>query len=232
MSTEERRATGGVRAAVIAYAIWTVASVGIPLARSGLSADNRTLLHALLFLLLQLATLRPLRRLTARLPPRSRFVAVGLFTAAVIEGLHMTGMPVFASLRVDPTTSAARCLASFALDLAFTLPAYVAIFATIWFFIARYRYSLWQYVPLFGAGQALGDGLFFFLGAPFMLAFLPFPMLKYHAMNVLPFLLVRDELPIERRHGPRKLLAPLALVALYLLCGAAIKLVGRAVGLE
>jgi hypothetical protein len=220
------------RAAVGAYGLWTAAAVGIPLARSGLSADNRTLLHALLFLAAQLILARPLRRLSARLAPRARFLVLALLAAAVVEGLHMTGMPVFASLRVGPTTSAARALASFGLDLAFTLPAYLVIFSVAWLFLSRARYALWEYVPLFGLGQTLGDGLFFFLGAPWMLAFLPFPMLKYHAMNVLPYLAVRDELPPERPRRAWRLAVPLALVAAYQSCGALIKLVGRAVGLE
>ncbi len=222
----------GGRLAVLGYGLWTAAAVGIPLARGGLSDDNRTLLHALLFLGAELALVGPVRALSSRLAPRARYLLLALVAAAVVEGLHMTGMPVFRSLRVGPETELLRALASYGVDLAFTLPAYLVIFLVAWRFVARLRYGLWEYTVLFGLGQALGDGLFFFLGAPWMLAFLPFTMLKYHAMNVLPFLAVRDELPRDRPRRALRLAAPLALVASYQVCGALIKIAGKAVGLE
>ena len=74
--------------------------------------------------------------------------------------------------------------------------------------------------------------LFFFAAAPQMLVFLPYPMTNYHACNVLPFVATRDALPAARVAGGRSWVAVLALIAVYLVCGSIIKLVGRAAGLD
>ena len=65
-----------------------------------------------------------------------------------------------------------------------------------------------------------------------MLAFLPYPMTNYHAVNVIPFLAVRGTLapPGDARGWPW--LAVPALIGTYLVCGSVIKLVGRAAGLD
>ena len=144
----------------------------------------------------------------------------------------MISMPVFLALRIDRETSFAQGLLRYALDLSFTLPAYVLIFALLWFFINRYRYTLWNYILVMGLAQTLGDGgLFFFIDAPAMLFFLPYPMTNYHAINIIPFLAVRDHLPPARSAGAGRYLAIPALIGAYLVCGAIIKLVGRSLGL-
>jgi hypothetical protein len=113
------------------------------------------------------------------------------------------------------------------------VPAYVVICAVIWHFVNRYRYALWPYVVTMALGQALGDGgIFFFVEAPQMLVFLPYPMTNYHAVNVIPFLAVRGTLPAARVAGGRSWLAVPALIGTYLVCGALIKLAGRAAGLD
>ena len=108
-----------------------------------------------------------------------------------------------------------------------------SIFSVIWYFIERYRYSLWQYVIVMGFAQAIGDGgLFFFLNAPALLVFLPYPMTNYHAMNVIPLLAVRDGLNPGRSANARSALAIPAVIGTYLVCGAIIKALGRWCGLE
>ena len=107
------------------------------------------------------------------------------------------------------------------------------IFTVIWLFVSRYRYGTWTYVVGMGFAQAIGDGgLFFFANAPAMLVFLPYPMTNYHAVNVLPFLAVRDGLEPGRPAGARAWLVVPAVVGTYLVCGTLIRIAGRACGLE
>lgn len=158
---------------------------------------------------------------------------MGTVLAAVVEGFHMISTPVFLSLRVGADTSLMQGLINYALDLLFTVPAYLVIFSVIWIFVNRYRYPLWHYVVIMGLGQALGDGgFFYFWNAPSMLVFLPYPMTNYHAINVIPFLAVRDDLKCDRPASAWMYLAVPALIGTYLVCGAIIKILGRFFGIE
>ena len=214
------------------YCVWAIVAIGLSIALSGLSPESVTRLLVIALLLGELA-LRPM--LVGALPalaPRTRFLVLGTVLAAAVEGMHMISMPVFLALRIDRETSFAEGLVRYALDLLFTLPAYVVIFSLLWFFINRYRYTLWNYILVMGLAQTLGDGgLFFFIDAPAMLFFLPYPMTNYHAINIIPFLAVRDHLPPARSAGAGRYLAIPALIGAYLVCGAIIRLVGRSLGL-
>lgn len=215
------------------YVSWAALAIGIAITVAGLTPESVTRLLVLGFLLAQIAFRA---RLTAALPalaPGARFVVLGTALAAVVEGFHMISKPVFASLRVVHETPPLRALRAFALDLLFTVPAYLVIFTVLFFFVSRYRYGTWAYAVGMGFAQAIGDGgLFFFANAPALLLFLPYPMTNYHAVNVLPFLAVRDGLPAGRPGGARAWLAIPAVIATYLVCGALIKAVGRWTGLE
>jgi hypothetical protein len=57
-------------------------------------------------------------------------------------------------------------------------------------------------------------------------------MTNYHAINVMPFLAVRDELNVARARSYYSYLAVPALIGTYLVCGAIIKAAGRVFGLE
>ena len=214
------------------YGVWAIVAIGLSIGRSGLSPESVTRLLVIALLLGELA-LRPM--LVDALPAlasRTRFLVLGTLLAAAVEGMHMISMPVFLALRIDRETSFAEGLVRYALDLLFTLPAYVVIFSLLWFFIIRYRYTLWNYILVMGLAQTLGDGgLFFFIDAPAMLFFLPYPMTNYHAINIIPFLAVRDHLPPARSIGAGRYLAIPALIGAYLVCGAIIRLVGRSLGL-
>lgn len=214
------------------YCVWAIVAIGLSIGVSGLSPESVTRLLVIALLLGELA-LRPM--LVDALPAlasRTRFLVLGTLLAAAVEGMHMISMPVFLALRIDRETSFAEGLVRYALDLLFTLPAYVVIFSLLWFFIIRYRYTLWNYILVMGLAQTLGDGgLFFFIDAPAMLFFLPYPMTNYHAINIIPFLAVRDHLPPARSAGAGRYLAIPALIGAYLVCGAIIKLVGRSLGL-
>lgn len=209
-----------------AYVLWAVIAVGLAFAAGGLSRDNVTRIAIIGWFGLQLATWRWLRGVLVRGTPGARFVVVGMVLAAVVEGCYMISRPVFPGLVVDRGMDAQTIVAHYALDLALTLPAYLVIFTVIWRFVRAYRYSLWEYVLIAGAGQALGDGFVYFVSAPAMLLFLPYPMLNYHAINVVPFLAVRDELPATFRVSHRRFLLLPVLVIVYLSCGAVISAVG------
>lgn len=214
------------------YCAWAAVSIAFSLALAGPSAESVTRVLVLLFLLLQVVARERLASCVAGLKPYSRFVLLGTLLAAVVEGFHMISQPVFPLLRVTRSTSLPDALGLYALDLLFTTPAYLVIFTVIWRFVSRYEYSPWHYALVMGFGQVIGDGgLFFFAAAPAMLLFLPYPMSNYHAVNVLPYLAVRDELPPGRQAVRLRYLAIPGLVATYLACGAVIQWVGRLAGL-
>lgn len=117
------------------------------------------------------------------------------------------------------------------LDWAFTLPAYVVIYTVFWQLLKHFRYTLTEYVLLFSGGQALGDGNAFFLAQPAMLLFIPYVMLNYQAINVVPYLWVRGNLKGRARRG--RWMAPLLLIpASYWMMGALIQVAGRTCGLK
>ncbi|MCM8595774.1 hypothetical protein [Accumulibacter sp.] len=210
------------------YVLWAGCSIGFALIVAGLSPESVTRILVLGFLAGQLLALPLLGRFLPRSSPRHRFVVLAMFLAAAVEGFHMISSPVFASLIVTRATPPAQALANYALDLLFTLPAYLVIFTVIWLFISRHHFPLWAYVLIVGFAQTIGDGgLFYFAGAPAMLAFLPYPMSNYHAINVLPFLAVRGSLRSIRPLTARSYLVIPVIVAAYLASGALIRAVGR-----
>lgn len=213
------------------YCLWSVAAVALALAAGGMNNENVTRILVIAFLLVQLVFKQRLCSLFARLAPRLRFIICGTVFAAVVEGFHMISRPVFLSLKVDGSHSLAEAARFYLIDLLFTVPAYLVILAVIFWFIERYRYSLWEYVVLFGFSQTLGDGgLFFFIAQPHLLLFIPYPALNYHAMNVIPYLAVLGSLPGARSESRARFLAAPAVIGAYLICGAAIQYIGRIAG--
>ena len=214
------------------YCLWAAFAICSAIAFSGLSAESVTRLLVIVFLFGQIALRSMLVKALPRLAPKTRFIFLGTILAAVVEGFHMISTPVFLSLRVGADTSLTQGLINYALDLLFTVPAYLVIFSVIWHFINRYHYTYWRYVIIMGLGQALGDGgLFYFWNAPAMLLFLPYPMTNYHAINVIPFLAVRNDLKCDRPASALIYFAVPALIGTYLVCGAIIKILGRIFGL-
>ncbi len=215
------------------YCLWATLAIGLSLVLAGPSSESITRLLVVAFLLGQMALRSLLVQAFPWLTPKARFIVLGTLLAAVVEGFHLISMPVFLALRIDRETSLLQGLRSYGLDLLFTVPAYLVIFAVIWHFMNRYHFTLWRYVVIMGLAQALGDGgLFFFINAPAMLVFLPYPMSNYHAINILPFLAVRAHLRQTRVANARTYLAIPGLIGTYLACGAIIKLLGRFVGLQ
>jgi len=217
----------------VLYCLWASCAIGLSIALAGLSSESVTRLLVIAFLFGQILWRSALVKAFPQLAPKTRFMTLGTVLACVVEGFHMISMPVFPSLRIGWDTPVAQGLVYYALDLLFTVPAYLVIFAAIWHFIQRHHFTLWRYILVMGLAQALGDGgLFFFLNAPAMLVFLPYPMTNYHAINVIPFLAVRGDLGHGRPAGIGSYLAIPGVVGTYLVCGATIKLLGRHFGLE
>jgi hypothetical protein len=216
-----------------AYCLWAVLAIACAIGIAGLNAESITRLCVILFLLSQIALRSFWLKAFSSHAARIRFLILALISAAVVEGFHMISTPVFLSLRIGWNTSLFQGLSYYAIDLLFTLPAYFVIFSLIWVFINRYEYSFWYYVFSLGFAQTIGDGgLFFFLNAPVMLVFLPYPMSNYHAINVIPFLAVEGELQPNRSKSLFSLAVIPGVILTYLLCGAIIKILGRACGLE
>jgi len=140
-----------------------------------------------------------------------------------VEGFYMITTPVLPSLRIVAGMTAHHMVVNYLIDLSFTIPAYVFIFNVIWRLIKTYSYRPWEYAILFALGQALGDGSRTFLFNPGLLAFLPYIMINYHAMNVAPFLSIRENLQSQPRDGLWKWFVPiLFIVGAYLVSGLAI----------
>jgi hypothetical protein len=212
------------------YGAWMVVVVGLSFFNGGMSLDNITRLLILLFLGIQFLLFRVTKIDPQKVRPRLAFISVAVLFAAVVEGCYMISNPVFASLTFKAGMSPAAMLGYYAIDLTFTVPVYIVVFWTMWGLINRYRYPLWAYVILMALGQALGDGFFSFLAAPGMLLFLPYVMTNYHAMNVVPYLAVRQRLN-PQKGGIRVLWGPLIIIGIYLIGGAVIIAVGKVFGL-
>jgi hypothetical protein len=211
-----------------AYLAWLGLAVLLPLLAEGLAPKNVTLLCAQAFLGLQLALRPTLSRASLRLPPGPLFLGTGVLAACFLEAFHMISQPFDPALLVTRGMGAGQALSRLGLDLLFTVPAYLAIFWVIWRLIGLYRFSAFEYFILVSLGQALGDGgLLYFLAAPHMLLFLPYTVVKYQAMNLVPYLLVRERLQPRSDSGWRFIVPVLALVATYFLCGAAMKILWR-----
>lgn len=214
---------------LILYGIWSSCSIGFALLLAGLTPDSITRLLVLAFLVGQWLSLPLLKHIPHHWPLRNRFMGLAILLAAVLEGFHMISKPVFASLLIRKETPLSLALTHYGIDLLFTIPAYLVIFWIIWLFISRNPFPLWHYIFIVGVAQMLGDGgLAYFCSAPWMLVFLPYPLSNYHAMNILPFLAIRDHLHREGPASPRVFLALPTIVLVYFVCGSVIQILGNA----
>jgi len=215
--------TVGDRWVLGSYGAWTTLVLMASFAHDGMSANTVTRLLILAYLALTAAFWwkRP-----APAPGRAAFILHCCRNAMAVEFCYMFSRPVFESLVYKPGMSLAQLLQNTLIDWCFTFPAYGLIFSVFWWILQRFRYSLAEYVLLFSAGQALGDGNAFFMANPGMLLFIPYVMLNYQAIQVIPYLHARPALHPHRRRG--RWLAPLLLIPLtYWVAGALIIGVGR-----
>lgn len=212
------------------YIIWSIISITFSLVISKNYPESITRIFVLIFLITQFILKNFFSKFFNIKNPQKRFIISGTILASFVEGFHMISTPVFLSLRVNYDTGVLNILKNYFIDLFFTIPAYLIIFYVIWRFINKYHYSLYDYIISFGLAQTLGDGgMFYFISNPYMIFFIPYPMTNYHAMNISPFLLVKNNLHVENNSLKRYLAIP-SIILTYLICGAIIKYFGNLVG--
>ncbi|MBS2038878.1 hypothetical protein JST97_28105 [bacterium] len=208
-----------------AYTIWTLVVLALSFGHDGMSRNSVTRLLILAYLGLTLWIGRRFRPQGGA----TLFIGSCLLGSLAVEFFYMFSRPVFPSLLFQSGDSALVLLHKTLVDWSFTAPAYVVIYAVFWRLLARYQYSLTEYVLIFSAGQALGDGNAFFMAQPAMLLLIPYVMLNYQAINVLPYLWVRDRLTGQARRG--RWIVPLLVIPItYLVMGACIQVAGKICG--
>ena len=220
------------RSLAIAYVLWALAVFFIVFAKDGLRPDNVTHVGIGVYLALSVVAIPLLRRLADRYPVPLVFVAACCISAAVVETCYMISGPLHPTLVITRDTGVTVALRNLGVDLALTLPAYVVIFAVVWTMVRHIEYGAVEVAILFSAGQAIGDAMAFFQAQPQMLLFLPFVMLNYQAMTLIPFIALRDRVPpAPRRSAWIRIAVPLVILPLiYGIVGTMVILSGKALG--
>ncbi len=214
---------------IIIYTIWAVLVFLITFLQ-GASSDNITHFLILLFFALQFLALKFFEKIYNKFSPRTGFVFLSVLFACVVEGFYLISKPVFASLQITAATPINQIAINYFTDLLFTVPVYIVIFLCIWHFINKYKYELWEYVIFISLAQALGDGIAFFAAAPVMLLFLPYVMINYQAMNILPFLFAKPNLKPTTSSWKKYVLPVVSIIVIYFIGGLLIKIVGSFFG--
>ena len=208
------------------YSGWALIVFILTFISGGPSTDNITKFLVIVFLSVQLLIYYTVS-IKKKFYQKNVFFILFLLFAAVVEGFHMISAPVFSSLKISFSMNPIEILTKYVIDLLFTIPAYIAIYWVIWYFVNKYKYKLWEYVLIIALGQALGDGgLFFFISTPFMLIFLPYVMINYHSMNVVPYLLVKNRIEPHINSRTKYLIPPISIIIIYLICGSVIRIIG------
>lgn len=211
------------------YVAWVVFVLVVTFIRDKFSADNIT--H--IVILVELFGSLLLFRLFNPVHPKRFFILSGVFLAAIGEGAYMISKPVLPTLLVSLPILWAEFFHHYLIDLALTLPVYVLIFWVIWKLINYFYYLKWEYIFLMALGQSIGDGSSFFFLNPFLLLFIPYIMINYHAMNLAPYLKIQHYLLDKpRSHSLWKY--PLTVIILYLtyfIGGTCIKIVAGLINL-
>ncbi len=214
----------------IIYLLWLIFTVLITFSVSKLSNDNITHIVILIILVLSLFAFKLFKPKN----PKRFFIISSVILATLCEGAYMISKPVRESLIITKNSTFIEFIQNYAIDLTFTVPAYILIFFVIWKLINKYNYSTFEYIFLMAFGQALGDGNAFFFANPFMLVFIPYIMLNYHAMNIFPYLKIRDFLKdIPKSNSKWKYpVTVLSLFVTYIFAGGIIHIVAKTIGLE
>jgi len=209
------------------YVIWAVITFILTFSNENLANENLTHIFLIIFFILQLTFyFLYIRKKSNFKNNKFQFIILGAILASIVEGFYMFSLPVFDSLIINSQTSLLVGLKNYFIDLIFTIPAYLIIFTLIWIFINKYQYKLWEYFIFFSLGQALGDGGFFFFSNPFALVFLPYVMLNYHSMNLLPYLLSKNNLSGKNKSFMKYIIPPLIILVTYIISGILINVVG------
>lgn len=212
---------------LIAYSSWALIVFAITFLQ-GMNPDNVTHILILIFFIVQMIVYRLLKIFA--FSSKFLFILIGSILAAVVEGFYMISDPVFESLKIVAGMNFDKMIWNYSIDLIFTIPVYIIVFKVIWYYANKYDYKLWEYVIFISLGQALGDGMFFFLSEPMTLLLLPYVMINYHAMNLIPYLLVR---PKGRINSINKyFIPPIVIIGTYLVSGTIIQIIGSFIGLS
>lgn len=217
----------------IALEIWFLLSISIPFLRDGLTLDFITILSVLAYFLLSLWWFYKKGQFIKIKNTKRTFILWCTANAMVVEIFHMISKPLHKSLIITLNTPIPDILKNTSIDLILTFPAYLLIFWVMWQLIKRNHYSIFSFFFLMGLGQALGDGNAFFIANPAMLIFIPYVMINYWAMNFVPFLVVKNSLPVPSfQDGPlKKNILPIILLPVtYLIAAAIILTIGGAIG--
>src|SRR3989344_8190951 len=208
------------------YAFWAVIVFALTFISKGYNPDNITHILIIIFFLVQLTTYPLIRVVSKKFSPKITFLIFGLIFAAVVEGLYMISDPLFESLKFVAGISIGKMISNFLIDIVFTIPVYIVVFLVIWYFINKYNYKLWEYLLFISLGQALGDGGIYFLASPFMLVFLPYVMINYHSMTLIPYLLTKNNLKPQNNSWMKYVVPPISIIVLYILFGIIINIIG------
>ena len=217
----------------IILGIWFLLSLILPLLHNGLNRDSVTRLLILGYFLLGLWWFYKNGQFIEVKNPKRTFIIWCTINAMVVEIFHMISKPLNQSLLITSNTSFLHGAQNTLIDLILTFPAYLLIFSVIWYLIKRYHYSPFSFFFLMALGQALGDGNAFFLANPFLLTLIPYVMLNYWAMNFVPYMVVRKNIPLLASQDSKlkKIILPFILIPLtYLVAGGTILTIGKVLG--
>ncbi len=235
-ASSPRQAAGSSRTRnklFVILGIWFLLSFILPLLHDGLNRDSITRLLILSYFLFSLWWFYKKGQFIEVKNPKRTFIVWCTINAMAVEIFHMISRPLHQSLLITSNTSFLEALKNTSIDLILTFPAYVLIFLVIWQFVKRYHYSPFSFFFLMGLGQALGDGNGFFLINPGALIFIPYVMLNYWAMNFVPYLIVRKDIPSTLSQGGKfgKIISPIFLLPVtYLIAGGIILTIGAVLG--
>ncbi len=216
---------------LIIYITWAIIVFIVSFLSGGASPDNIT--HALIigFIGVQIIAYPYLLKTTKKMPKQTTFIFISVIFACAVEGFYMLSNPVNSALKVTQAMPAAQIITNYLIDLAFTVPAYIAIFSVTWHFINKYEYKPWEYIIFIGLGQAIGDGWAYFFANPVMLLLIPYVMINYHAMNTTSYFLAKEGLKPKDKTWRKYIIPPICIILVYLIFGTLINLIGKASGI-
>lgn len=215
------------------YLIWASAVFVLIFLKDGLSLDNLTHIGILAIFFVSFSIYIKFDSKVVVKNPKSFFIISSTVFAAAVEGFYMISSPVFSSLKIKAGMTLTQMAGNYLIDLLFTIPIYLVIFYIVWLLINKYEYSPWEFAVIIPLGQALGDGGQTFLVQPFLLLFLPYVMINYQAMSVIPFLKIKNLLPENRSKNAWRYFIPIIILpAVYLLGGTIISMLGKALNLQ
>jgi hypothetical protein len=213
---------------LILYFAWAIIVFALTFLNGGLSLDFLTHILILIFAALQIFFYRAFFKNAVVAHRQMLFIGLSSTFAAVVEGFYMISKPISPSLLVTSSMTFSQILHNYLIDLVFTVPVYLVVFWMVWKFINKYQYKTLEYLIFISLGQALGDGLTYFAAAPVMLLLLPYVMINYQSMNLLPFLMVRQDIAASESDWRKYIVPPLAIIVAYLVLGTGLQVVAHA----